>query len=72
MKSMLTAISQPRASSAPYTFLHHNILDVFNEYGVQIMTPAYVADPKEPKLVQRDQQFGFLPASATPQFTEHR
>ena len=24
-----------------YTALHQNILDVFNEYGVQIMTPAY-------------------------------
>ncbi len=61
---------QPQASNTLYTFLHHNILDIFNEYGVQIMTPAYVADPKEPKVVPRDQQFGFLPASATRQFTE--
>jgi hypothetical protein len=28
-----------------YTALHRNILDVFNEYGVQIMTPAYERDP---------------------------
>ena len=28
-----------------YTALHRNILDVFNEYGVQIMTPAYEGDP---------------------------
>ena len=34
-----------------YTELHRNILDVFNEYGVQIMTPAYVADPEQAKLV---------------------
>ena len=34
-----------------YTALHHNILDVFNEYGVQIMTPAYEGDPPEPKVV---------------------
>ncbi len=27
-----------------YTALHRNILDVFNEYGVQIMTPAYRGD----------------------------
>ena len=27
-----------------------NILDVFNENRVQIMTPSYVADPEEPKL----------------------
>ncbi len=40
-----------------YTALHRNILDVFNEYGVQIMTPAYVADPVEPKLVAKDQWY---------------
>ena len=28
-----------------YAALHRNILDVFNEYGVQIMTPAYEGDP---------------------------
>jgi hypothetical protein len=27
------------------------VLDVFNEHGVQIMTPAYMADPAEPKIV---------------------
>lgn len=36
-----------------YAELHRRILDVFNEYGVQIMTPAYVHDPEEPKLVPR-------------------
>jgi small-conductance mechanosensitive channel len=34
-----------------YTELHRNILDVFNEYGVQIMTPAYEGDPDQPKIV---------------------
>jgi small-conductance mechanosensitive channel len=34
-----------------YTELHRHILDVFNEYGVQIMTPAYEGDPAEPKVV---------------------
>ncbi|MEM5342878.1 hypothetical protein [Paraburkholderia azotifigens] len=29
--------------------LHRHIFDVFNEYGVQIMTPAYEGDPDEPK-----------------------
>jgi small-conductance mechanosensitive channel len=38
-----------------YTLLHQNILDVFNEFGVQIMTPAYEGDPEQPKLVPRDQ-----------------
>jgi len=49
---------QPQASSALYSALHRNILDIFNEYGVQIMTPAYVADPAGPKVVAREQQFG--------------
>ncbi len=34
-----------------YTALHHQVLDVFNEHGVQIMTPAYEGDPPEPKIV---------------------
>jgi small-conductance mechanosensitive channel len=40
-----------------YTQLHQNILDVFNEYGVQIMTPAYVGDPTQPKIVPKDQWY---------------
>jgi small-conductance mechanosensitive channel len=39
------------------TELHRNILDVFNEYDVQIMTPAYEADPQLPKTVARDQWY---------------
>jgi small-conductance mechanosensitive channel len=34
-----------------YTRLHANILDVFNEHGVQIMSPAYEGDPEAPKVV---------------------
>lgn len=30
--------------------LHRNIVAVFNEDGVQIMTPSYTADPAEPKI----------------------
>jgi small-conductance mechanosensitive channel len=36
-----------------YTGLHRQILDVFNEYGVQIMTPAYEGDPERAKVVAR-------------------
>jgi small-conductance mechanosensitive channel len=42
---------EARTMNALYTALHRNILDVFNEYGVQIMTPAYEGDPQEPKVV---------------------
>lgn len=31
--------------------LHANILDTFNEYGVQIMSPHYLGDPAQPKVV---------------------
>ena len=48
---------EPRRILATYSDLHRNILDVFNEYGVQIMTPAYEGDPEQPKLVPRDQWF---------------
>jgi len=37
-----------------YTSLHRNVLDVFNEYEVAIMTPAYVADPRDAKIVPKD------------------
>lgn len=40
-----------------YTALHQNVLDVFNENNVQIMTPAYEGDPAEPKVVPKDQWF---------------
>jgi small-conductance mechanosensitive channel len=38
-----------------YNVLHENILDVFNENNVQIMTPAYEGDPEIPKVVPKDQ-----------------
>jgi DNA replication initiation complex subunit (GINS family) len=34
--------------------LHANILDVFNENQVQIMTPSYFSDPEEPKIAPTD------------------
>ena len=40
-----------------YTALHRHILDVFNEHGVVIMTPAYEGDPEQPKLVPREQWY---------------
>ena len=45
----------PSLQSLPnfYAELHRNILDVFNEYGVQIMTPAYEGDPSAAKVVAR-------------------
>jgi small-conductance mechanosensitive channel len=43
--------SDVSAMMPTYTELHRHVLDVFNEYGVQIMTPAYEGDPAQPKIV---------------------
>ena len=37
-----------------YSELHSHIKDVFNEYGVQIMSPNYEADPEVAKVVHPD------------------
>jgi small-conductance mechanosensitive channel len=47
--SQSTAHSRAEALTA----LHANIQDVFNEYGVQIMSPHYMADPAEAKVVAK-------------------
>ncbi|CAG1003635.1 hypothetical protein GPROT1_04145, partial [Gammaproteobacteria bacterium] len=47
-------IADALAAPAVRTALSRNVLDVFNEYGVQIMTPAYRGDPEEPKIVRRE------------------
>jgi small-conductance mechanosensitive channel len=48
---------EPVAMYRLYTELHRHILDVFNEYNVQIMTPAYERDPDQPKVVPKEQWF---------------
>jgi len=47
----------PQRMGLIYTDLHGNILDLFNEYGVQIMVPGYEGDPDQPKVVPRDQWY---------------
>ncbi|RBH42250.1 hypothetical protein C3F00_040090 [Pseudomonas sp. MWU13-2860] len=37
--------------------LHGEILDAFNEFGVQIMSPHYLADPQQQKSVPREQWY---------------
>ena len=56
-------VREPHRMLALYSALHRNILDVFNEHGVQIMTPAYEGDPEQPKVVPKDQWFT-APAAA--------
>jgi small-conductance mechanosensitive channel len=37
-----------------YSDLHKNIQDTFNEFGVQIMSPNYIADRARPTVVPKD------------------
>ncbi len=53
------------AMLAVSTALRRSILDLFNEYGVQIMTPAYEMDPGRPKTVPKDQWYA-APAAPEP------
>jgi small-conductance mechanosensitive channel len=41
----------PARRAEVMNLLHANIQDVFNENGVQIMSPHYMADPPEPQVV---------------------
>jgi small-conductance mechanosensitive channel len=43
--------NSPHKMMRIYSDLHENILDAFNEYGVQIMSPRYVRDRAEPAVV---------------------
>ena len=47
-------MAQPNRRIAVLDALHRNIQDVFNEYGVQIMSPHYVADPAEKVWVPKE------------------
>ena len=50
-------IERPEIRRITLTALHANIQDVFNEYGVQIMSPHYENDPLEKVWVPKDQWF---------------
>jgi small-conductance mechanosensitive channel len=64
-------INEVKAMNSTYTTLHRNILDVFNEYGVQIMTPAYEGDPAQPKVVPPKDWYA-APASRQTELTAQR
>ena len=49
--------NDPHLMARLYTAMHQNVLDVFNEHGVQIMTPAYEGDPEKPKVVPKEQWY---------------
>jgi small-conductance mechanosensitive channel len=40
-----------------YSDLHRSIQDAFNEFGVQIMSPHYLGDPAQAKVVPKEQWY---------------
>jgi small-conductance mechanosensitive channel len=48
------APSEPQQRARLVNDLHANIQDVFNEHGVQIMSPHYVMDPPQLQVVPKE------------------
>jgi small-conductance mechanosensitive channel len=55
--TLLVCLEQPHLRGPVLDALHANIQDAFNEFGVQIMSPNYEADPHGPKVVTRDRWY---------------
>ncbi len=55
--------TEPRPRAEVINLLHANIQDVFNSYGVQIMSPHYLGDPGHEKVVPKQDWFK-APASS--------
>ena len=49
--TLLVTLADPSRRPVVLDELHAHIQDVFNEHGVQIMSPNYEADPERPKIV---------------------
>jgi small-conductance mechanosensitive channel len=52
-----TPIDDPAKRMDVLSRLHGGIQDVFNEHGVQIMSPHYLADPAEPQVVPKERWY---------------
>ncbi len=50
-------LDNPQIMAQAYSDLHKNIQDCFNEYGVQIMSPNYVADRTAPAIVPKEKWY---------------
>ena len=59
---------EPHLRAELLNTLHASILDVFNEQGIQIMSPHYITDPETPKVVPKERWYP-PPVNNTPTFT---
>ena len=61
----LLPLERPEERPLVLSELHGQIQDVFNEYGVQIMSPHFMLQPQRPVVVPKSDWFA-APASAAP------
>jgi small-conductance mechanosensitive channel len=54
---LLVCLEDPADRFPARDRLHASVLDAFNEFGVQIMSPNYEADPDRPKTVPQGQWY---------------
>lgn len=54
----------PRQRAEVLNRLHQHIIDVFNEYGVQITSPHFMQEPQTPHVIPKD-EWHRAPASAS-------
>jgi small-conductance mechanosensitive channel len=55
--TLLVSLERAEMRAPTLNALHSHILDVFNEHGVQIMSPNYEGDPESPKIVPKEKWF---------------
>ncbi len=54
---LFALVERPIERLATLSALHGKIQDIFNEYGVQIMSPQYYEQPPEPLIVPKEKWF---------------
>jgi small-conductance mechanosensitive channel len=62
--TLLVTLEEPHLRGPVLGALHANILDAFNEFGVQIMSPHYEKDPSGQKVVAKERWYA-APASSS-------
>jgi small-conductance mechanosensitive channel len=63
--------TEPRPRAEVLSALHGNVQDVFNEHGVQIMSPHYLGDPAQEKIVPKARWYA-APAAPPGESTSKR
>ena len=68
--TLLFCCDDPASRNGVLSTVRAHTQDVFNEHGVQIMSPNYEADPAAPKIVPREHWFAAPAAPDAPPAVE--